>query len=1117
MRIHVGRFSAILLALVVLAGPSHADTLWSIGRKDASYAEWAIAGKFGEYGARFPKDVAFVVGRSKPGKDWPFIHPGPSDAWAGSRTHPFRIEFDLARVPKHACRLTINTVSAQGGAPPMLEVNVNDAVRKTIAFQPGGDDRALSDPKAGRPATHSFLFPASCLHRGRNTITLTVVENSWLLYDALSLETVRVTGVDVAGVTASSTPFFKNVDGALKQAVQVVVENAGLDGEAEIALSDMKDSAQKIKLEQGANKLYLFAPPFTQPISAKVAVRVGDKTTEAEFEARPERKWKIYVAPSAHTDIGYTDLQEKVFERHNANTAAILKACETHPGLKWNLEVFAQADWYRKQGDEAFKPLEQRITEGRVGLTSLYLNMLTGLCSGEEMVKVLEPAQEFGRAHNVPVTVATLTDVPTAVGTLPMFLKQAGVKYFVEGINEDRGPVFKHADKRMFQSPFWWEGLDGSRVMAVFTRSYGQAQVIGLRDGVEALQQKLPGWIKAIDRPDYPGDAIYGNGGFWDNESVTPRYIEVAEEWNKTWAFPQIIVARADEFFEYVDKNFAQALPVFRGDMGSYWEDGAASSAKETGMNRIAKARLNTTERWFALAAAHDPKCEFPRADFAKAWEDAIYYDEHTWGAAGSISDPKGEQTVKQWEYKAAYARRAADKAEDLLLRCGQEALDKECQSGSRGEEGRDYLMAFNECSWPRDVEVPIPDGGKARILVAEQVPPMGYRRYKLDALRADAKEASLLRKGPDQYTWETPSFRYRIDPKTGAFSSIEDLRTHREWVDASSGYGVNQFLYVTGGNDTSLIHPGSKAAPPLQPLSHVETEVQVLAGAKGFPPSLNIVRKGPNLPCVTTTCWFYPDGHLQLVNRVDKEETTEKEAGYFAFPFKLEAPDNARTFFDLPYGIVEADREQPPGADREWYAANSFAAVSDDKIAAYVATREAPLFTVGNMNRGVWPAKLDNNRGTVFAYVFNNYWHTNYKASQGGQITFSFSVKLTDRGFDPVLATRFGWEHLDWDRVGYIMPARRAEESLLKMDDGPVMLAELTQDDNGRLLARLYNPSNEAASTSIEFPKLRIDSVSKTDLFGQNGEALEVSKNAVGVQVAARSIVTLVLETHPK
>jgi hypothetical protein len=1115
--------AVILLGVVLVAGAGQAETLWTIGVPDGQYKELAIAGRHADYVARFPNDVVFRVPRSKPDQDWPFIQPGPGDAWAGGRAHPFRIEFRLNSKPHGGYRLNIFLVDTHSTSPPVLEINVNGRSKHTFQLPAGGGDGALTDPKAGRKHSIPVVFPADALNKGPNVITLTAVEHSWLLYDAILLESgVPGDGPDVSAIEASSSPFFRSENGELRQAIRLKANNLGLEGDCEIALSGARQESRQVHLVEGENAFTILVKPFERPEAVHVTMTTPARKKEADLEGRPERKWKIYVAPSAHTDIGYTDLQERIFERHNSNTAAALKACETHPDFKWNLEVFAQADWYRKQGDDAFKTLEQRIIEGRIGLTSLYLNMLTGLCSGEEMVKVLEPAQSFGRAHNVPVTVATLTDVPTAVGTLPMFLNQAGVKYFAEGINEDRGPVFKYADKRMIQSPFWWEGLDGSRVMAVFTRGYAQAGALGLRDGVEALERRLPGWIQALDQPDYPCDALYANGAFSDNESVTTRYIEVASDWNKAWEFPQIIVARADEFFQYVDQNFAQDLPVFRGDMGSYWEDGAASSAYETGMNRTAKARLNIAERWFALTAAQDPKFEFPRADFAKAWEDAMYYDEHTWGAAGSISDPRGEQTVKQWEYKASYARRATEMATNLFQRCGQEILDKKRQSGSRGEDGGNYLVVFNECSWPRDIEVPIADGGKTRFFVAKQVPPMGYRHRKSEALKADPEWASLLHKGPDQYTWETPSFRYRIDPKTGAFSSIEDLRTHREWVDASSGYGVNQFLYVTGGKDTSLVHPGAKAAPALQPVSHVETEVQMLPAAAGFLPSLNIVRKGPGLPCVTTTCWFLPDGHLQLLNRVVKEETTEKEAGYFAFPFKLDAPDNARTFFDLPYGIVEADREQPPGADREWYAANSFAAVSDDEIAAYVATREAPLFTVGNMNRGAWPAKVDNNRGTVFAYVFNNYWHTNYKASQGGRtpfsIPFSFAIKLTDRGFDPVAATRFGCEHLMGDPVLHIVPARGAEESLIKMDDGPVMLAELTQDDSGRLLARLYNPSDEAASTSLEFPRLRIKNAWKTDLFGHNEEAIPVKLGRkIPASVPARGIATLVIETQAK
>ena len=94
---------------------------------------------------------------------------------------------------------------------------------------------------------------------------------------------------------------------------------------------------------------------------------------------------------------------------------------------------------------------------------------------------------------------------------------------------------------------------------------------------------------------------------------------------------------------------------------------------------------------------------------------------------------------------------------------------------------------------------------------------------------------------------------------------------------------------------------------------------------------------------------------------------------------------------------------------------------------------------------------------------------------------------------------------------------AGRSEESFVKLGDGPVILAELKQDESGKLLARLYNPSFDAAAASVEFPKLRLKGASRTDLFGENGEAVEVSKNTVSLQVPARSIATLTFETQPR
>jgi hypothetical protein len=274
-----------------------------------------------------------------------------------------------------------------------------------------------------------------------------------------------------------------------------------------------------------------------------------------------------------------------------------------------------------------------------------------------------------------------------------------------------------------------------------------------------------------------------------------------------------------------------------------------------------------------------------------------------------------------------------------------------------------------------------------------------------------------------------------------------------------------------------------------------------------------------------TADTWiiFTGEDQIDFGNVVNKPETTAKEAGYFAFPIRLDAPDKTRTLLELPYGIVEADKEQLPGADREWYSTNSFIGVTDSQCTALIATPHAPMVTVGNINRGLWPDKVDNNRGTVFAYVFNNYWHTNYKASQGGPLMFGFSLKFSPGDFDPVAATKFGWEQVAningpiYSPPGLTsltdLPAK-PEGSLLHLD-GNVVLGGLSRHD-GALLARLYNPTSAPQDATLALTGRRIMGAAQTDLFGANGKAVSepMPAKALKVTVPARGLMTLKLET---
>jgi hypothetical protein len=453
-------------------------------------------------------------------------------------------------------------------------------------------------------------------------------------------------------------------------------------------------------------------------------------------------------------------------------------------------------------------------------------------------------------------------------------------------------------------------------------------------------------------------------------------------------------------------------------------------------------------------------------------------------------------------------------------------------------------LIVPNALSWPRDILVTAkaPKAGKGQrvrdlahghvvvsqpdndgvAFIAKNVPPLGYRAFRLEA-EALRQPAALLKQGKDTYHWQTQDFRFVIDPHTGAIAQLEDLRLKRDWVEEHSGYGLNQYLYVPGGEKTGLIHPGVKPPESLSILTHSVAHVELLENGP-VRAVLLVRRTGDQVDDTDSYIILEPGRRLDFVNVLHKKATTAKEAGYFAFPFRLSRPDEARAYVELPYGIVEADREQQPGACRDWYSTNSFVAVTDGQVTACLVTPQAPLVSIGDIVRGTWRGKIEAPRNRLFAYVFNNYWHTNYKASQGGDMLFAFSVRLTAGGFDPVDATHFGWERLAsmldpgtaskpdfWrrgDTEGLFSDAvSEPQDSFLQLKGDPVVVGGLTRE-NDNLLVRLYNPASRTAEAKLFLRNC--SGGSQTDLFGKQEHPLQSARNGLKVTVPPRSFITV-------
>ena len=122
----------------------------------------------------------------------------------------------------------------------------------------------------------------------------------------------------------------------------------------------------------------------------------------------------------------------------------------------------------------------------------------------------------------------------------------------------------------------------------------------------------------------------------------------------------------------------------------------------------------------------------------------------------------------------------------------------------------------------------------------------------------------------------------------------------------------------------------------------------------------------------------------------MDKKEIDDKEAVYFAFPFAMKQPQFQ---YEIQNGVVDPAKDMYPGAGHEWFSVQHWISAQQNGLSATVMPLDASLVTLGDINRGEWPAQFRKRNGTIFSYVMNNYWFTNYRAGQGGHFHFRYVV----------------------------------------------------------------------------------------------------------------------------
>lgn len=789
-----------------------------------------------------------------------------------------------------------------------------------------------------------------------------------------------------------------------RQPLQVTVLHFGAPDTLHIRIN--KHPEQQYAIQNGIQTFQVPVEAVSEKTLLQVSAGIGKRLTLSKtMELQPVVPREIDLIHHSHTDIGYSHYQEDVAAIHTANIRQALHMIEKtrdYPQgsrFVWNIEsLWAVENFLREASPAEVKQFTAAVQNGSIGLSALYANILTGLCSPAELRWWTEYADTLRLRYGLPIRSAMFSDIPGLSWDAVPALAQGGVRYFSNGPNyiealPDGGDRIGSTLREQGDRPFWWKSASGSDSILFWTCGKGYSSWHGFAPGAVAERgpRKIAAYLNTLGTANYPYDIVQWRYNIVsDNGPIDSTISDFVRAWNEQYTSPRLVLANVNDVFERFERKYGPTIPVWAGDFTPYWEDGAYSSAAEETENRLLSSKLTQLEH-----LARQQQIALAADWWYQARRHILLFHEHTWGAWCSVSQPDDPFTLRQWAYK----KRLLDSARYEVNRIERALLTNVTQPTT--------LTVINTLPWKRsgmvEIDWPLSVAGNAltdemgqpvpvqamsngrHILVAEDVPANGQRRYRI-VRRPDSDTGSFK-----------PLLLYAPDQTTGA---IRQLVAHgSQWVEPGVYNGLLQAVRVAGLNPDSF----QRTVVQQSEWTDQGTVLQrqritcTLAGANEVVYEVSQYRDLDLL-------------HLSAV--IDKKSIRDKESLHLALPFRLEAPEVRIGVGDT---WISPEQGQIPGSNKDFFSVQRWLDVSAAGKGVTICSPQGALFEIGALvdeqplHRG-YKKWLDRSHSasTVFLYALNNYWHTNYKADQSGRVRFDLYLHFHD-AFDGSQSGRWG------------------------------------------------------------------------------------------------------------
>jgi len=376
----------------------------------------------------------------------------------------------------------------------------------------------------------------------------------------------------------------------------------------------------------------------------------------------------IVATGHAHIDVAWLWTLGQTRRKAGRTFHTVLRLMEQFPEYHFTQSQPQLYDFVRVDYPDLFEAIKQRVGQGHwEPIGGMWVEADCNISGPESLARQLLLGRSFFRQHfgaGAESPVLWLPDVFGYCWNLPQLMRQAGLEYFFTtkiGWNEYN---------RLPYDSFWWQGLDGTRVLTHFTTTpHGQgSHVVSTYNAAVTPEQALGTWRtlqqKASQRTLLMAYG-YGDGG----GGPTREMLENIGEMNGFPATPRVRQGSVAEFFGRLEAESGERLPVWNGELYLEYHRGTyTTQSRNKRANRRCEFLLHDAEFLATQAKLVDSGYQYPADALRKAWRLVCLNQFHDIIPGSSIG-PVYEESLRQYAEVERIGANVRDTALSVIAR----------------------------------------------------------------------------------------------------------------------------------------------------------------------------------------------------------------------------------------------------------------------------------------------------------------------------------------------------------------------------------------------------------------------------------------------------------------